>query len=444
MDSTHRQLGVILVGVTVLTASIGYAAAVGPQSPTIPGFGTDAIRTSGAPSNPVDRLHGANYTGKGVKVGIIDVTGFETSQGPIADQVAATRSFGSGGTAVQGTNSGHGTATAAIVARTAPDAELYLTAFDTAAEFRQGVAWLLQQDVDVIVAPVSFFGRPGDGTAAISQAATRAARQGVVFVAAAGNVGQGHWHGRFDPVEEGTHLFENGTRNYLFDPTGASDRLVLWLSWADTARQRDFTLELYTPTEDAVRLLARSQPYRADGTPNERIVAAVDPDRSYYFVLRGPRDAAGTQVEVTSPTHHLAINRRAGSLVAPATGTAVVAVGAYDTQGRGAAPYSAVGHLPAGQAGESSTSGSAVDLVAGQRFTVGTERFSGTSASAAYVAGVAALVIDANPDAPATDVRAALTTTAADVGRPGLDARTGHGRVRPIPAIKAIRNRLAN
>ncbi|HEU4793399.1 MAG TPA: S8 family serine peptidase, partial [Nitrolancea sp.] len=54
---------------------------------------------------------------------------------------------------------------------------------------------------------------------------------------------------------------------------------------------------------------------------------------------------------------------------------------------------------------------------------------SGTSAAAAYVSGVAALIMSARPDISPSQVRQLLTETAADIGPPGIDASSGFGRL---------------
>lgn len=54
---------------------------------------------------------------------------------------------------------------------------------------------------------------------------------------------------------------------------------------------------------------------------------------------------------------------------------------------------------------------------------------SGTTAAAAYVSGVAALIMSARPDLSPHQVRQRLTETAVDIGPPGIDAFSGFGRL---------------
>ena len=62
---------------------------------------------------------------------------------------------------------------------------------------------------------------------------------------------------------------------------------------------------------------------------------------------------------------------------------------------------------------------------------------SGTSFSAAYVSGVAALMLEHNPALKPNDVRAILTRTARDLGTPGRDDQFGAGEADAFAAVTA-------
>ena len=63
---------------------------------------------------------------------------------------------------------------------------------------------------------------------------------------------------------------------------------------------------------------------------------------------------------------------------------------------------------------------------------------SGTSFSAAYVSGVAALVLERNPALKPNDVRAILAKTARDLGAPGRDDLFGAGEADAFAAVTAV------
>ncbi|WP_255150007.1 S8 family serine peptidase [Halorarius halobius] len=423
------RLVAMAVLVALLVAGIGVAAisVAGPSadSPADPASAANAT-TDLAP------LHASGLTGEGVDVAVVGVTGFDTDHPALAGRVATARAFADRETPANGGRNDHGTAAASLVARTAPDADLYLATFDTAPEFQQAVAWALGQDVDVVVAPVAFYGAPGDGSSAVSAAAALAADNGALFVASAGNLGRSHWSGTFSPGTDGRHQFPDGPRNYLLD--GESRRLELWLSAPERPAPGNITLELHRVEGTTTRLVARSKPYSGDDLPNERIVARVDPAGTYYVVVRGPTERAGTRIAVSSPTHRFQFRERAGSIVAPATADAALAVGAYDPTDDRVEPFSSAGPTTDGRRG--------VDVVAPDRLRAAGEPggLVGSSAAAPYAAGVAALALEANPEQSPEALAATLQRTARDAGPEGPDPVAGHGLVAPQRAVDAAGN----
>ena len=429
-----RRLVVLAALVACLLVAIAAAAvSVAPvDDPSSPG-GAPANATTG-----LERLHVRGVTGEGVSVGVVGVTGFDTDLPALAGRTVEARSFAAGETVRNGGRTDHGTAAASLVARAAPGADLYLASFDTQDGFRRAVAWLLRAEVDVVVAPVEFYGVPGDGTSAAAGVARLAATHDTTLVVPAGTLGRGHWRGRFAPDAAGRHEFPDGPRNYLLDGDGR--RATLWLSWsgsesgAGTSTSTDFTLELHRVEGTTTRLVAESRPYTGDAVPNERIVAEIDPDGTYYVVLRGPPNATGTRVEVSSPTHAFQFRERAGSIVAPATAEAAVSVGAYDPRDGRVEPFSSAGPTTDGRPG--------VDVVAPDRLRAAGEPTGrvGSSAAAPYTAGLVALLLDAGGDRPADEVERLLERTARDVGPDGVDPVAGHGLVAPERAVAASRN----
>jgi subtilisin family serine protease len=67
--------------------------------------------------------------------------------------------------------------------------------------------------------------------------------------------------------------------------------------------------------------------------------------------------------------------------------------------------------------------------------------FTGTSSATPKVAGIVALMLSANPSLTPSQVKGILRKTADDIDRPGVDDKTGAGRVN---ALKAVRSALDN
>lgn len=422
-SASRRAMVVVVLGVVVLAGSLGFLA----TSLSADGGGTPIAADVAPIDSNVSAVHDANVTGEGVTVGVLDVTGFDASSDVLAGRVAGTRAFGPHESVRSGGHYGHGTASAETVARVAPDADLYLATFNTPDEYRRAVEWLVAKDVDVIVAPVSFYGKQGDGTSVVAKVAAAATREGVVFVAPAGNIAQGHWIGRYAPVSNGQLRFGDGPRNYL---QGDDRDITVWLSWDDL--DDDYTAELHWTNGHETRLVARSRPYSGDGVPNERIVARVK-SGTYYVTVRGPSNATDATLKLSSPTHGFQHHRPANSVVAPATRAEVLTVGAYDSRGGRVEPYSSRGPTPDGRNG--------VDLVAPSRpGDTGAEEFVGSSAAASYAGGTVALVLAARPDLSPGEVERLLERTADDVARSGDGPVAGHGRIRPVHAVEVARN----
>jgi subtilisin family serine protease len=63
---------------------------------------------------------------------------------------------------------------------------------------------------------------------------------------------------------------------------------------------------------------------------------------------------------------------------------------------------------------------------------------SGTSFSAAYISGLAALLLERNPALKPDEVRTILMRTARDLGAPGRDALFGAGEADAYAAVSAV------
>ncbi len=67
---------------------------------------------------------------------------------------------------------------------------------------------------------------------------------------------------------------------------------------------------------------------------------------------------------------------------------------------------------------------------------------SGTSFAAPYVTGAEGLLAAARPELTDTDFQRILRESADDIGAPGVDAQTGHGRLNLVRALEAVHPRL--
>lgn len=427
-DPSGPVLQAVALVVLVLMAPMGNASgyAVTDGASVRVADGTHP-QTDIEPIGPIERLHAEGITGDNVTVGVLDVSGFDTRTPALAGQVAAERSFGPGARVPNLGQTAHGTATASIIASVAPDAELYLASFQTEAGYVEAFDWLLENEVDVVVVPVSFYGQPRTADATITEPARRATKRGTTVIAAAGNLANSHWRGEFTPDPRGRLQFDGESRNYL---EGDSSRATIWVTW-ESESDAEFQVELYR--EGDREPVAVSSNYTHDTARNHRLSTTIDPSEDHYFIVRGPPFSDGHRLAIDSPTHEFTHAYRHGSVSQPAVPEAVISVGAYDVGTATTAPYSGAGPV-AGNPG--------VDVVAPTKLVApGFPRgFQGSSASAAYAGGLAALVYDVDRRATPAHVESLLERTARDVGRPGPDTISGYGVVEAEPLVRLAEN----
>jgi hypothetical protein len=442
----RRQLETVaLVAVVVAAGSAVFLVDRGPAPGTAFTSRSSVVDGSSeqlaAPPTPerIRALHGRNATGTNATVGVVVVTHINTAHPTLAPRMTDVRSFGRAPTGQEA--GGHGTAVALTVATVAPDADMLVATADSPGAARRAIAWLAAQDVDVLLIPATELGAPGDGTGTLASAAERAADRGALVVAPTGNLARSHWEGRLHPTRRSLHSFGETVRLPLYPPAGAGTRaggrVQARLRWNASAYPRDLDLELYRSGPTGVSRVATSERSRTGSVRIERLDAWAHPG-DLFLAVRLPNrtvrrfDPLPARIEITTRRHRLADATAAGSVASPATAAPVLAVGAAAPDGSGVAPYSSRGPTADGRRG--------VDLVTTPTVWSGSRQ--GTSAAAAYAAGVAALASgeagDGEADPTSAQIAAALCDTATGLPPAGPDPRTGHGRLDATAALTAI------
>lgn len=149
----------------------------------------------------------------------------------------------------------------------------------------------------------------------------------------------------------------------------------------------------------------------------------------------GPKDAIIERAITAVATHNIVMVAAAGNAGAkspplyPAANPTVIAVSATDAQDHLFSASNRGGYIAVAAPG--------VDVF----LPAPDDKYqmtSGTSFSAAYVSGIAALILERNPALKPDDLRATLMKTARDLGSPGRDDLFGAGEADALAAVQTV------
>lgn len=394
------------------------------------------------------QAHGA--TGAGMKVAIIDLgfAGLTVAQAtgdlpPIPSGRKKDFCDGNFDTATD-----HGTAVAEIVHEVAPDAELHLICFgQSPLEFDNAVDYAIDTGVHVINHSIAWYNSSrGDGSGGQftpDWEAARARQAGILWVNAAGNEAQTHWHGTFsNPAGSGFHRFAAGDEyNDTLDTIGTGETICAYLKWDrwSTPSLQNYDVSLYRLSSGTYTEVSPGN--HASGGPTE-LVCHVNSGTAAKFAVRifqHPTSFAPPRVDLFVPGSRMQY-RTGSSIVEPASSPSVVAAGALCWATGGLEPYSSVGPTISGLtkpdlAAPDSVSGSTYGSFTSCGST--TSGFAGTSAAAPHVAGAAALIKQLHPTYGPATLQSFLERRALDLGLGGKDNIYGSGRmwIRPFTDV---------
>ena len=224
------------------------------------------VVSGGVAAHGVTSWHAAGFKGRGVKIGVIDLS-FEGFAGLMGSELPATvntRCYTSAGnftsnlsdcisTSSPESHRLHGTAVTEAIFDIAPQADYYIADTSSYGDLLNTVNWMASQGVDVINMSLGWtFDGPGDGTAYYSNApldsVDTAVRGGIIWVNAAGNSAKDSWYGAFeDSDSDGVHQF-NASGNECNGVTIDLDPLegfTAQLRWADSWGGASKDLDLY-------------------------------------------------------------------------------------------------------------------------------------------------------------------------------------------------------
>jgi subtilisin family serine protease len=382
----------------------------------------------------VDRWHARGYRGQNGKIAILD-SGFRNWRawlGKALPKQIEARSFRLDGN-LEFRPSSHGVHCAEIIHTLAPDAEILFSNWepDRPDTFIRAVAWARQQGARILTCSVimpAWSDGEGGGPVhtALSDIIGDGAQPGdLIACACAGNTAQRHWSGRCIPDAAGWHQWRSGERDNAVTPWSAAERVSVEACWPAGGRFRLVVAEELSGNEIG-RSPDHDQPDSsplAVGFPRHCAVVRFTPAANTRYVVRVQAlqdNRAAFHVSVLGGW--LSDHSSHGSIPFPGDGARFLTVGAWQESGQ-RAPYSSCGPNSAMPK---------PDFAA--RVPVATtlrdHPFSGTSAAAPQLAGLAALVWSRHPEWTANQVKKSLRMAAQDVAEPGHDPESGYGLIR--------------
>ena len=378
--------------------------------------------------------------GTGAKVAIVDL-GFIGYTALLGTELPATVDTSCNQATPIESGTVHGAGVAEIVHEMAPGATLFLVRVSTSTQLGAAVTCLISKGVTVANHSVGWmYHAAGDGTGTVNQIITDAVNGGIFWANSSGNSAQNHWYGAWADADADDILDFAAGDESVSVAINSGSTITAGLRWTGdswSAACHDFNLYLYSNAAltTLVASSTNAQNCTAGQRPLEVLSYTAPASSTYYLVVKRNGAAITPNFDLMTFNHALESAHRvpANSLFHPAdnASTGMMSVGAYN--------YSTPSTIESFSSQGPTTDNRLKPDIAGpdgvSGTTYGAGGFFGTSASSPHVAGAAALVKGANPNATPAQVKSFLVAKAVDAGAAGPDNLFGNGRLNMGPAL---------
>jgi hypothetical protein len=372
-------------------------------------------------------LHAQNFSGENITIAVIDnqfyidrLSERELSRNRIANFEDDFSEY-----------ERHGTACSEIISEIAPNATLIMIEAESSEEgFKESLDELLMLDrrIDIVSCSLDFSYSLFDEGEFFCSAIRNLTKNGTSWINAAGDSARRHWMGTFRD-EDGDDFNEFGPGEESLQVTLERGKpFRVYLSWNDSWSRSDMDYDLYVFAPYGSYTISRNPQNGYMGhKPLEGVFLFAPVQGNYSIKIKkynaSPDNAA---FHLFSSEDLLAHNIENSSLGALASCPEVLTVGAVDASTLKLENYSSMGPTMDGRLKP--------DLVAPANVTTSSyfpKRFTGSSASAPYAAGIFALALEKGRKFGLSDTRIEeiLLESAIDLGPPGADNGYGRGLI---------------
>ncbi len=412
---------------------------------------------------------GLSVNGSGIKVGVLSDS-FNDLGGAAADETDGALPSASNIQILSDLSSGgtdEGRAMMQIIHDIAPGADLaFYTAFNSEQDFANGILALAAAGCKVICDDVSYFDEPFFQNGIVAQAIQTVEAEGVTYVTAAGNDANNGYQATWTPISgtyDGTSLTDAESfggslvQTITINTEGTGDAVPLILEWnqAYGAATSDLKILVFNSSGTLVGTATNA----SSGEPTNPYVEYDFTHSGTYHVaienLSGPNPGLIKEITEGDGLPATISGANSGTVVGHAMTPGAITAGAVstaDTPAFGISPAVSESFSSSGAGAEllfanngaaltspdvlSPVAVSGVDDIA-TTVAGGLSDFYGTSAASASLAGVAALILSANPNLTPAAVEMLMEETALPMANAAV---SGAGLVQVDPAIAAALN----